>query len=232
MNNAARTALVIGASRGLGLGLAEELAARGWQVIGTARNPAKATGLAQLATGSGGRVQVETLDVDVPRDHEALAARLAGRRLDLLFVNAGISGPTQSIQNTTTEDLNRVMLTNAVAPIRIASRLLSLVAEGGTVAFMTSLMGSIADNTSGGFDIYRVSKASLNMLARSFFANTAKDRNLTVLSLHPGWVKTDMGGPAAPLSVRESVKGLVNVIETRHGPRHLFLDYRGRELPW
>ena len=232
MNAQLRTALVVGASRGLGLGLAQELAARGWQVIGTARNPGKAAGLAKLIAGSDGRVRAETLDVDKPEDLDALAARLAGTKLNLLFLNAGISGSSRPIENTTPEDLQKVMLTNSVAPIRIAARLLPLVVHGGTVAFMTSLLGSIGDNTSGGFDIYRVSKAALNMLARSFVATTARERDVTVLNLHPGWVKTDMGGPMAPLTVHESVKGLVDVIEKRHGRRHLFLDYRGKELPW
>lgn len=228
----ARTALVVGASRGLGLGLATELSRRGWNVIGTARQPQNATGLAQLAASSDGRVQVETLDVDQPVGVESLAGRLKGRKLDLLFLNAGIMGPSGPVQNTTPEDLQQVMHTNAVAPIRIAVRLLPLVPDGGTVAFMTSLMGSVADNNSGGYDIYRTSKASLNMLARSFVATSVKDRAVTVLNLHPGWVKTAMGGPMAPLSIETSVKGLVDVIETRHGKKHLFLDYQGRELPW
>ena len=104
--------------------------------------------------------------------------------------------------------------------------------DGGTVAFMSSILGSIGENTSGGYDLYRISKASLNMLARSFAAVSAKDRKITVLNLHPGWVRTDMGGPSAPLGVEDSVRGLVNVLETQHGAKHLYLDYRGREIPW
>lgn len=227
-----RTALVVGASRGLGLGLATELYGRGWSVIGTARDRSRAEGLEQLAAGSGGRVEIESIDIDNEQDLEAMAGRLKGRKLDLLFVNAGISGSQNPIERSTDEDLLRVLRTNAIAPIRIAQRLLPQVVDGGSIAFMTSLMGSITDNGSGGFDLYRISKASLNMLTRSFFATGTKDRNVTVLSLHPGWVRTDMGGPAAPLTVQESVQGLAGVLEAKHGRKHLFLDYRGRELPW
>jgi len=230
--SAGRTALVIGASRGLGLGLATELNRRGWRVIGTARNPGKAPGLSQLAAGSKGQVEVQLLDVDEAQELEDLAWRLAERKVDLLFLNAGVMGPSGAVQDASPKELQQVMLTNAVAPIRVATRLLPHVSDGGTVAFMTSLMGSIGDNTSGGFDVYRASKASLNMLSRSFAATIAKERDVTVLNLHPGWVKTDMGGPSAPLSVETSVRGLVDVIEQRHGKRHLFLDYRGHELPW
>lgn len=226
------TALVAGASRGLGLGLARELFGRGWSVIGTARDAQKAEGLQQLAAASDGRVVVETLDIDDPQELEALAGRLKDRRIDLLFVNAGISGAHGPIERSTDEDLLRVMQTNAIGPIRLAQRLLPQVVDGGKIAFMTSLMGSITDNGSGGFDLYRISKASLNMLTRSFVATAVKDRNVTVLSLHPGWVRTDMGGAAAPLTVQESVQGLVNVLEARQSGKHQFLDYRGRELPW
>jgi NAD(P)-dependent dehydrogenase (short-subunit alcohol dehydrogenase family) len=124
------------------------------------------------------------------------------------------------------------MWTNALAPIRIAERLLPRVADGGTVAFMSSVLGSIGENTSGGYDLYRISKASLNMLARGFAATAAKDRRITVLNLHPGWVRTDMGGSAAPLSVEDSVRGLADVLETRRSAKHLYLDYQGREIPW
>jgi NAD(P)-dependent dehydrogenase (short-subunit alcohol dehydrogenase family) len=226
------TALVVGASRGLGLGLVKELYSRGWNVIGTVRDPRKADGLGQLAAASGGRVEIESIDIDNPQELEALAGRLKGRQFDLLFVNAGISGSHSPIEKSTDEDLVRVMQTNAIAPIRIAQRLLSQVVDGGKIAFMTSLMGSVADNGSGGFDLYRISKASLNMLTRSFVATAARDLNVTVLSLHPGWVRTDMGGPAAPLTILESVQGLANVLEGTHGRKHVFLDYTGRELPW
>jgi NAD(P)-dependent dehydrogenase (short-subunit alcohol dehydrogenase family) len=227
-----KTVLLIGASRGLGLGLAGELANRGWQVIATVRDPARATDLAALGERTG-RIEIEKLDVDDVGQLEALAGRLAERQLDLLFVNAGISGPRdQSVADISRTDLAHVMWTNALSPVRIAGRLLPLVNTGGTVAFMSSIMGSIAQNTSGGHELYRISKTSLNMLARGFAATTAQDKALAVLSLHPGWVRTDMGGASAPVGVEESVRGLADVIETRHGAGHRYLDYQGRELPW
>lgn len=231
MNNG-KTVLLIGASRGLGLGLAGELARRGWQVIATARDPARATDLAALAERTG-RIEIEKLDVDDVGQLEALSGRLAQRRLDMLFVNAGISGPRdQSVADISRNDLAHVMWTNALSPVRIAGRLLPLIATGGTVAFMSSILGSVGQNTSGGYELYRISKTSLNMLARGFAATAGKEKALVVLNLHPGWVRTDMGGPQAPVGVEESVRGLADVIETRRDAGHRYLDYQGRELPW
>lgn len=227
-----KTVLLIGASRGLGLGLAGELAGRGWQVIATARDPAKATELAALAARTG-RIEIEKLDVDDVGQLEALASRLANRRLDLLFVNAGIAGPRdQSVADLSREDLAQVMWTNALSPVRIAGRLLPLMAQGGSVGFMSSVLGSITENTFGGYELYRISKTSLNMLARGFAQTAGKERSLVVLNLHPGWVRTDMGGPQAPVGVEESVRGLANVLGARREPGHFYLDYQGRALPW
>lgn len=228
-----KTALIIGASRGLGLGLATELASRGWHVIGTARRPANAQKLQELAAARSGRVEIEAIDVDREVDIDALVQRLARRRLHLVFLNAGISGPQgRTAQQATREEVAQIMWTNALAPIRIAERLLPQVVEGGTVAFMSSLLGSVGLNTTGGYDLYRVSKASLNMLARGFAAAHAQRSGITVLSLHPGWVRTDMGGPDAPVGVEDSVRGLANVLESRHGRDHFYLDYQGNKLPW
>ena len=227
-----KTVLLIGASRGLGLGLAAELASRGWQVIATVRDPGRATELAALAARTG-RIEIVKLDVDDVGQLEALAGRIADRKLDLLFVNAGISGPrAQSVADLSRVDVAQVMWTNALSPVRIAGRLASQITTGGTVAFMSSVLGSIAENTSGGYELYRVSKTSLNMLARGFAATAGKDKALVVLNLHPGWVRTDMGGPQAPVGVEESVRGLVDVLETRRNAGHRYLDYQGRELPW
>lgn len=227
------TAIIVGASRGLGLGLARELAGRGWRVTATARNVGAATGLADAAAASDGRIAVEEVDIDRTESVEALAERLAGRRFDLAFVNAGVSGPQhQSVDAATPEEIGALVHTNAVAPIRIARQLLPLVADGGTIAFMSSRMGSVADNTSGGMDLYRASKAALNSLTRGFAANDVGDRPVAVLTMHPGWVRTAMGGDNAALSVEESVSGLIDVIEANRAPGHRFLDHQGTELPW
>ena len=182
---------------------------------------------------SDGRITVEEVDIDRAESVDALAARLAGRHFDLVFINAGVSGPQhQSVDAATPEELGALMYTNAVAPIRIARRLLPLVVDGGTVAFMSSNMGSIAGNLSGGMDLYRASKAALNSLTRGFVANDVRDRPIAVLTMHPGWVRTAMGGPDAPLSIEESVAGLADVIEASRPPGHRFVDYQGAELPW
>lgn len=229
----ARTALIVGASRGLGLGLTREISSRGWRVIATVRTPATAHELRSMARESAGQIRVETLDILDTAQLDALSVVLTGESLDLLFINAGISGPReQSVDTVTVDELNTIMLTNAIAPLRVARQLGPLVKQRGTVAFMSSRMGSVADNLAGGMDLYRASKAALNSLTRGFAATVAKDRALNVLTLHPGWVRTDMGGEAAPLSIHESVRGLANVLERDRSQPHQFLDYQGKELPW
>lgn len=228
---AEKTALIVGASRGLGLGLAGELFRRGWRVIATARGPAPE--LEGLAKTTGGAVRLEEVDLASPQSQQGLLERLAGERLDLVFVNAGVMGPKdQSLAALTPEQVGEVMWTNAFAPVRLAQLLLAQVPEGGQVAFMTSQLGSIADNASGGWDLYRASKAAQNMLVASFFARDVAGRAVAVLSLHPGWVATDMGGPNAPLSVAESARGMVDVLERETAPGHRFLNYRGEPLGW
>ncbi len=228
-----KTAIVVGASRGLGLGLVREFSQRGWRVTATARKPAAAPELGEAVGRSNGRIAVEEVDIDSADGARSLAARLANTRFDLVFISAGVSGPRhQSVDSVTAEELGALMLTNAVAPIRLARKLLPLVADGGSVGFMSSIMGSIADNVSGGMDLYRASKAALNMLTRSFVANDVGKRPIAVLTMHPGWVRTAMGGEAAPLSVEESVRGLADVIERDHAPGHRFVDYQGQTIPW
>jgi NAD(P)-dependent dehydrogenase (short-subunit alcohol dehydrogenase family) len=228
-----KTMVIIGASRGLGLGLAREFARRGWRVTATARSADTANELADAVAASDGRIAVGEVDIDRAESVDALAARSAGRRFDLVFINAGVSGPQhQSVDAATPQEIGALMYTNAVAPIGIARRLLPLVADGGTVAFMSSIMGSIGGNLSGGMDLYRASKAALNSLTRGFVANDVRDRPIAVLTMHPGWVRTAMGGPDAALSIEESVAGLADVIEASRPPGHRFIDYRGAELPW
>ena len=139
---------------------------------------------------------------------EALAARIEPGSLDVVLVNAGIMGSeNQSVASATAEEVSEIVMTNAVGPARAARLMLPLPRDGGTLAFTTSRLGSIAES-SGGYDLYRMSKAAQNILARGIFAQEAKPRGIAVLSLHPGWVQTDMGGPAAPLTVEQSVRGL------------------------
>jgi NAD(P)-dependent dehydrogenase (short-subunit alcohol dehydrogenase family) len=221
----AKTAIIIGASRGLGCGLANEFAQRGWTVTGTERSASK-----DLAAVRG--VSIERLDVDDPAAISALAQRLADKRFDLVFVNAGIYGPIhQSADKVTAEEFAALMLTNALAPIRVARALLPQVNDGGTVAFMTSTLGSVAGNSHGTMELYRASKAALNSLSRSFAAVDVGKRPIGVINFHPGWVKTAMGGPSAEIDVATSVTGIADIIEAG-GTGHRYLDYTGATIPW
>jgi NAD(P)-dependent dehydrogenase (short-subunit alcohol dehydrogenase family) len=225
---AGRRALIIGASRGIGLGLAEELAERGWHVYASQRSSSEH--LARVAEDA--EIEVVTADVTDPATLEALARDIEPGSLDVVLVNAGIiGGDRQSVEQASADDVTHVMMTNAVGPARAAQQLLPLLRDGGTLAFTTSRMGSIAES-SGGYDLYRMSKAAQNILARGVFEQDAKRRGIAVLSLHPGWVQTDMGGPAATLTVDESVTGLADVLEAKHAPAHRFLAYDGSEIPW
>ena len=224
----AQTALIVGASRGLGLGLAREYRRRGWKVIGTVRDEPGERALQEV-----GDVRVERLDVADPAQVDALAERLSGETLDLLFLNAGVMGPPDMLA-AAPEEVNRVMQANAFGPARVAWRLIDRVpAKFGVVAFMSTGMASISDNSSGGYDVYRASKAAQNMLARSLSVRAAAPRGVTVLSINPGWVKTDMGGAGATIDVETSVRGVADQIERRVGTgEHAFIGWNGREWPW
>jgi NAD(P)-dependent dehydrogenase (short-subunit alcohol dehydrogenase family) len=227
----ARHALIIGASRGLGLGLARTHLDRGWRVTATERTPS--ADLAALRRAAGERLSIETLDITDAAQLEALATRLTGKKYDLLFLNAGImAGRGQPIGAVAEQEVINMFMTNAVCPIRAADRLASLVARGGTIAFMTSILGSVANNRDGRMELYRASKAALNSLTRSFAARHEAD-GFTVLSIHPGVVRTAMGGPQAPLDIETSVQGVADTLAARHGSFvHVFVDYQNREIAW
>jgi len=228
-----RLALVVGATRGIGLGVAKEFLRRGWDVVATARDPAKATALHDLEAAHPGRVSIPALDVNDPAALDGFAATLGDKKLDAVLINAGVSGPEhRSASATTAAEIGALMFTNAIAPIRLARALLGHVRpNAGVVAFTSSVMGSVAENP-GGHELYRASKAALNSLARGLWGEM-RGRNLTMVSLHPGWVRTDMGGSGAAVSVEDSAAGIVSVLEKQAGThRHRFLDYTGSELPW
>jgi NAD(P)-dependent dehydrogenase (short-subunit alcohol dehydrogenase family) len=227
-----KTALIIGASRGLGLALAEEYLERGWRVIGTVRGDAR-TGLHDLAGWVDGRQEIETVDVTEPDQIAALRRRLDGRRIDLLFVNAGIAtNIRQAIGEVPTEDFVRLMVTNALSPMRALETLESLVPPTGTIGVMSSGLGSIAKNDQGSWAAYSASKAALNMLMRGFAARRPGDPRAMVV-MAPGWVRTEMGGEGADLSVEESIPRVVDTLTAATGTGGLrFLDYAGRTVPW
>ena len=230
---AGSTALIVGASRGLGLALAAEYLARGWTVIGTVRGGAPTTGLHRLVGDHPDRLEIEDLDVDRPDDIRALRQRRAGRRLDLLFVNAGVAnGPAEVASAVSTDEFCRVMATNALGPLRVIEAFQDLVPPTGTIGVMSSVLGSIGENERGGWEVYRASKAALNQLMRSFAARHRGDPRALVL-MCPGWVRTDMGGPDATLSIEESIPRVVDVLSGRSGRSGLvYIDYLGRIVAW
>ena len=225
------TILIVGASRGIGLGLVREYLSRGWRVIATERKPSPDSALGVLAKASDGALSVEAIDINVPTQIDALATRLQGTQLDVLFVNAGIITPEQPIAQIETEAFTHLMLTNVLSPLRVIEALASLVKPKGTIAAMSSAMASISENTTGGAEAYRASKAALNALLRGYTLRAGEER--TVLALHPGWVRTEMGGPDAPVEVEQSVKGLADTIAARSGvPGLLFVDYQNMPHAW
>lgn len=230
--NEQKTALIIGASRGLGWGLAREYLRRGWRVVATVRAGRTNTPLHALQKEYP-ELEIEVLDITVPEQIAALRERCAARRFDLMFVNAGVSNdPDERIGDIETDEFMRVMLTNALSPMRVVERLEDLVGEGGTIALMSSELGSVAGNVDGGWEAYRASKAALNSLMRSWVARHRGDsRSFFVVA--PGWVRTEMGGADAPLDIDTSIPGVVDTLERRSGSGGLaYVNYRDDVLPW
>jgi NAD(P)-dependent dehydrogenase (short-subunit alcohol dehydrogenase family) len=222
--------LLIGASRGLGFALAEEYLKRGWHVVATER-VGSTSKLKSLLGASDGRLEIETVDITYPDQVAALRARLAARQFDMLFVNAGV-GTRDLVADISTDEFIRMMVTNALSPMRVVESLQDLVLPTGTIGIMSSGQGSITNNENGHYEIYRGSKTALNMLMRSFAARHADDPR-TLLLMAPGWVRTELGGPQARLSVEESIPNLANTMDAQAGKAGLqYLDYLGRKVPW
>ncbi len=223
-----KQALVVGASRGLGLGLTKEFLRRGYHVTATVRAAVAGAGLEEYYD----QLSLDTLDINNFHMLEAFLARMKGKSFDTVVLNAGIYGPRdKGVMDATAEEITHLLMTNAIAPVRLAERLVPMLKpETGVLAFMSSVLGSLEMNANDAGELYCASKAMLNRLTRSFAA--AHDY-LTIVNLHPGWVRTDMGGPEAPLDVETSAKGMVDVLEARAGSGgHEFLDYRGKIVPW
>jgi len=224
-------ALIIAGSRGLGSGLVREYLSRGWHVTATARTPSDE--LVALHRDAAERLVIESLDVTVVAQAAALAVRLNGQSFDLLFLNPGImAGSGAALSDVPDGDIQNIFLTNAIGPIRVADALAHLVVPGGTIAFMSSERGSISTNDGEGTELYRASKAALNSMTNSFVTQLGEQK-MTVLSLHPGWVKTDMGGEGADLDVETSTRGLVDQVNAYTGKGgHHFINYKGETIPW
>jgi NAD(P)-dependent dehydrogenase (short-subunit alcohol dehydrogenase family) len=227
------TILIIGASRGLGHAMAAEFLNKGWNVAGTVRAGAGRTPLHDLADDVPGRLEIEVLDINEPAQLTALRERLSGRSFDMLFVNAGTTNNEHvPIGRVPTEDFVDIMVTNALSPMRVVEALQDLVSPAGLIGAMSSGQGSITNNTTGMREVYRGSKAALNMFMRSFAVRQSDTARAFVL-MAPGWVQTALGGPGARLTIEESVPNLVNVLlAKRERPGLEYLDYLGRTVPW
>lgn len=227
--------LITGANRGLGLGHAQAFAARGMRVFATARNPADAPDLQALAHKYPGQVTLLAYDAARMDAPAALQATLQDTPLDLLLANAGAFGASpQEFGSTDAQDMLELVRVNALAPLKLVEALAANVARSQRklIALQSSMMGSITDNRSGGYYAYRVSKAALNMIARGL-SQDLRPQGVTVVALHPGWVRTRMGGQSAPLQVQDAVAGQQQVLD-RLGPGDTgrFLNYDGSEIPW
>lgn len=224
--------LITGANRGLGLEFAKQYEADGWRVYACCRKPDAASDLNALAASD--RVSVHALDIGDHEAIDALAKELDGVAIDVLLNNAGAFGDRAGFGNSDYETWSRMFRVNSLGPMKVAEAFVDHVAksERKVIANVTSKMGSIGDNTSGSYYIYRSTKAALNMITKSL-ALDLSGRGISVCVLHPGWVKTDMGGMGAPLEPTESISGMRGVLngmslEKSGG----FFNYDGADIPW
>ncbi len=227
-----KTVLITGANRGIGLEFVRQYLQDGWRVFATCRQPEAAKVLNALQDQYPQSLRVEELNVTDWAAVKALGKVFKNESIDLLINNAGLYGDrSQSLGQTDVDDWLNVLAANTIAPLKVVEALLPCLAPGARIATLTSLMGSMADNGSGGNYVYRSSKAGLNAVIKSLSLDL-EGRHICVL-FHPGWVLTDMGGPGAMISVETSVSGMRSVIE-QLTPEHSgsFLRYDGKELPW
>lgn len=226
---AAKKALIVGASRGLGLGLVTALSHDGWQVTATVRDPQRAEALKKLDN-----VQIEQLDIDNLQAINALHQRLSADVFDLVFINAGIKGPDDQTSGAASlADIGQLFLTNSVAPVNVAQAFVgSIKKDNGVLAFMSSRLGSITNPNAPQLALYKASKAALNSLTNTFVTQLPEPRP-TVLSIHPGVVKTELTGGTGDIDVDTSIRGIVEQLYAYAGKGgHHYIDYKGQTIPW
>lgn len=230
-----KTILITGANRGIGLEHVRRFAASGAQVFAAARSPTEATELQSLAAAHDGRITVLAYDANDPEAPAQLKAALGDTPLDLLFANAGAMGDKgQSFGSVDVEQVLQLIRINALAPLKLVEALADHVARSQRrlIAFQSSLMGSVGDNGSGGYYAYRLSKGALNMIAKGV-SNDLRSRGVIAVALHPGWVKTRMGGTGAPVSVEACVAGQQRLLDSlTPADSGRFFNYDGKELAW
>jgi NAD(P)-dependent dehydrogenase (short-subunit alcohol dehydrogenase family) len=224
MEHAMLSTLVTGANRGIGLEFVRQYLANGWQVYAACRDPSSASELHRLADTGNHNLRIVVLDVTDPFSIKAAAAELDGQAIDLLLNNAGVMGARdQTIGNIDYDAWAKVLDANTMGPMRVSEAF---------IVTLTSGMGSLADNTSGGSTAYRSSKAAVNMVMRSMAIDLAP-RGIICVVVNPGWVQTAMGGPHAKITPAESVTKLKRLIETLGPPQSgKFFNYDGKEYPW
>ena len=234
---AERKILLVGASRGLGLGLAKSFAAHGWTVVATERRASGGGGLAPPLLLPAAISALRSSTSTTRKPCKDCAHSFPANCFDVIFIVAGVSDkdPTRPVHEVALDEAIHVFVSNAYSPICFAEAFFDLLKPHGTLAIMTSRMGSltlVATAADGSWEVYRASKAALNMLTRCFHQRHQHDGR-TILLMHPGWVKTDMGGNDAPVDLATSVEGLYTTLINWHGSgKQAFLDYQGNELPW
>ena len=231
-----RHCLVTGANRGLGLAFVRELLARGDRVVATSRHPGKATALNALAGEHPGRLHVLPLDVASAKSRAELVRELPlvldGDRLDLLVNNAGVLHSGERFGHVEAAILDDSLQVNAVGPFLLAQALAPTLADGATIANLSSVMGSIASRDEFRSPAYCMSKAAQNM-GTVLLAKALAPRGIRVVALHPGWVRTEMGGASASVDAADSARGLLAVIDgLTPAQSGRFLDWQGQALPW
>jgi len=227
------TVLVTGSNRGLGLEFVRQYAQAGWQVVATAREPSQSDALTALAARLPDQVRIEPLDVSSDGSFDTLASRLHGTAIDVVIGNAGVM-TRHGFGSSSWPDWEAHFRINSYAPMRLAESLIGALELGQQKKFvtLTSLLGSISANQSGGLYAYRASKAAANAVLKSLSVDLAS-RGVTVLAVHPGWVKTALGGPLAPLDVQASVTGMRAVIgAATQSESGQFIQWDGVKLAW
>lgn len=222
--------VITGASRGIGKALAERLAADGRPLVLGCRDPAGA----EAPEGAGAPVEVRALDVADPESVRAFAEGLRGEKVAALVNNAGMLGGERGTgrEGADLDLADEVFRTNVTGPLRLAWLLADGLADGGTIVNVSSTLGSCENNTSGGMVLYRASKAALNSVTRTLAAELGP-RGVTVFAIHPGWVRTDMGGPSAAIDPEASATGIAALLDRAGAGEHgRFLDWEGNEVPW
>lgn len=229
-----QSVLITGANRGIGLQLAEQFAGQNWQVVACCRDPGSAIELSRLAEQHD-HVEIHALEVTDYAQMAQLSERLKHRKMDILLSNAGVYGPRNAVfGNVDPADWRQVLEVNSIAPLMLAQCFVEQVAAGDRklIAVISSKMGSIADNGSGRSYIYRSSKTAVNQVVKCMSLDLA-GRGISVITLHPGWVKTDMGGPDAETTVQDSVDGLVRILLNADiGDSGKFIEFDGQPIPW